>query len=411
MRKTLLSLALLFCVSSIFAQESKIDWNLGLGGGLHLSSMDVEDRNEINLPDKSMLSSGLFSVFGEAEFGSKKQFAVRSQLSLLRRGGNFDNIRLGVFDIRNSNVDEAVYQMNVKYLDLRLPFMYQFRSKDYHWRPYAFVQPILGFVVGGNISTYQHYTTDNSYQRYELPVSSGNVNSIYFAVGTGVGMKYQFKVNSHNMYVGAELAYELGLTNTFSSKETEAQALVNTDFFKKRSNKASKRTLSGMELQFTLGVPVSIFCKRQPSKPVVKEVPKPEPKKSCYTIDEIEYKISHNQSVKGLTICAIGDINFNTNESTLKKSSYAYLDRLANTLKQIGAEVEIKGHTDNVGTDEFNMELSRNRAITVMDYLISQGVSKRKLSYSYYGKSQPLTTNDTESGRAMNRRVEFSLSK
>jgi OOP family OmpA-OmpF porin len=71
--------------------------------------------------------------------------------------------------------------------------------------------------------------------------------------------------------------------------------------------------------------------------------------------------------------------------------------------------VEVKGHTDNVGSEEVNMELSKERAKAVVRYLIREGVDKDKISYSYYGMSKPLTTNDTEEGRTMNRRVEFEI--
>ena len=55
------------------------------------------------------------------------------------------------------------------------------------------------------------------------------------------------------------------------------------------------------------------------------------------------------------------------------------------------------------------MNLSRERAEAVVEYLVKKGVSRNKLTYSYYGKTKPLTSNDTEEGRAMNRRVEFTI--
>ena len=73
--------------------------------------------------------------------------------------------------------------------------------------------------------------------------------------------------------------------------------------------------------------------------------------------------------------------------------------------------VEVKGHTDNVGTEDFNVKLSRDRAEEVVKYLTRQGVSESNLSYSYYGMSRPLASNDTEDGRKMNRRVEFEILK
>lgn len=91
--------------------------------------------------------------------------------------------------------------------------------------------------------------------------------------------------------------------------------------------------------------------------------------------------------------------------------SYGYLDLLAKILKQTGLKVEIKGHTDNVGSALSNMQLSQNRAIAVRDYLIARGVERTNLTCSYYGMSRPIADNSTEEGRFMNRRVEFELLK
>ena len=74
-------------------------------------------------------------------------------------------------------------------------------------------------------------------------------------------------------------------------------------------------------------------------------------------------------------------------------------------------KVEVKGHTDNVGSEEFNMKLSKDRAEAVVKRLVKKGVQRSNLSYSYYGMSRPLTDNDTEEGRKLNRRVEFEILK
>ena len=89
--------------------------------------------------------------------------------------------------------------------------------------------------------------------------------------------------------------------------------------------------------------------------------------------------------------------------------SFEYLDKIAAILIKTQVRVEVKGHTDNVGSEEVNMKLSKERAKAVVNYLVRKGVGKDKISYSYYGMSEPLTTNDTEEGRTMNRRVEFEI--
>ena len=121
--------------------------------------------------------------------------------------------------------------------------------------------------------------------------------------------------------------------------------------------------------------------------------------------------IAEGKSVKGKTICAINEINFDFDKSTIKEESKPYLDQLAHVLAEIDMEVEVKGHTDDKGSDEFNMRLSKDRALAVVNYLIEKGVSKDRISYSYYGERLPLTTNSTPEGRQQNRRVEFELIK
>ena len=71
--------------------------------------------------------------------------------------------------------------------------------------------------------------------------------------------------------------------------------------------------------------------------------------------------------------------------------------------------VEIGGHTDDRGSDEYNQKLSENRAKAVYDYFVQHGVEASRLSYKGYGESRPIATNGTEEGRQANRRVELKL--
>ena len=74
-------------------------------------------------------------------------------------------------------------------------------------------------------------------------------------------------------------------------------------------------------------------------------------------------------------------------------------------------EIEIAGHTDSKGTDEYNVNLSQGRSQAVVDYLASQGIDRGRLTAHGYGEAKPIDTNDTEEGRANNRRVEFTVLK
>ena len=69
----------------------------------------------------------------------------------------------------------------------------------------------------------------------------------------------------------------------------------------------------------------------------------------------------------------------------------------------------LAGHTDSTGSDEYNLELSRSRAHSVADYLVIQNVNSERFSVDGYGESDPVATNDTDGGRAQNRRVEIAI--
>lgn len=104
------------------------------------------------------------------------------------------------------------------------------------------------------------------------------------------------------------------------------------------------------------------------------------------------------------------DIYFEFDKSTILQQSYFELKSLISLLETYPQmHIEIRGHTDGKGSDSYNLRLSENRAKAVADYLISKGVSEKRLQHKGYGKSLPIDSNDTEEGRANNRRVEFKI--
>lgn len=104
------------------------------------------------------------------------------------------------------------------------------------------------------------------------------------------------------------------------------------------------------------------------------------------------------------------DIFFEFDKSTILQQSFFELMRLITLLNTYpDMQIEVGGHTDSKGSDSYNQRLSESRAKAVADYLISKGISERRLQYRGYGKSKPIDTNETEEGRARNRRVEFII--
>ncbi|MCC5944822.1 MAG: OmpA family protein [Bernardetiaceae bacterium] len=108
----------------------------------------------------------------------------------------------------------------------------------------------------------------------------------------------------------------------------------------------------------------------------------------------------------------LNNIFFDFDSYTLQRISFPELRRLVDLLKSYPElSVRIEGHTDDKGNAAYNLKLSQNRAEAVRNHLILMGIAAERIEAQGFGKSQPISDNQTEAGRALNRRVEFSLSK
>lgn len=125
------------------------------------------------------------------------------------------------------------------------------------------------------------------------------------------------------------------------------------------------------------------------------------------------------QEVKGVEVERVGEgilltfdsgLLFNFDSYQLTPTTKENLNKLAEIIQKYdGTDILIEGHTDSVGSDSYNMTLSKNRAQSVADYLVQQGVARNRLQTKGYGESQPVASNDTDAGRAQNRRVEAAI--
>jgi outer membrane protein OmpA-like peptidoglycan-associated protein len=113
---------------------------------------------------------------------------------------------------------------------------------------------------------------------------------------------------------------------------------------------------------------------------------------------------------EGIRITFDSGILFDVNQSNLKPVSQQNIAKLAETLKKYeDTNVLIEGHTDATGSEEYNLNLSRLRAQSVANYLSTLNVSATRFTIMGYGEGQPIATNDTDEGRAANRRVEIAI--
>jgi OmpA-OmpF porin, OOP family len=133
--------------------------------------------------------------------------------------------------------------------------------------------------------------------------------------------------------------------------------------------------------------------------------------------EEYSIKVSDNGGADAMSASlvkschvALTGVLFDFNKSTLKPESDPVLQKALGVLqKNAGLKIEVQGHTDNVGTDAYNQTLSESRAKSVMTWFTQHGIAAARLSFKGYGKTMPIATNDTDDGRAKNRRVEIAV--
>jgi len=128
-----------------------------------------------------------------------------------------------------------------------------------------------------------------------------------------------------------------------------------------------------------------------------------------------EYKEYKNDLLKLAPIevgvdVPLNNIFFEYAKAILQPTSFPELDRIADTMKENpNLVIEIQGHTDNVGSNESNQKLSQDRAEAVRKYLLSKKIQTARITSVGYGETKPIATNDTEEGRAQNRRVQLAI--
>lgn len=111
-----------------------------------------------------------------------------------------------------------------------------------------------------------------------------------------------------------------------------------------------------------------------------------------------------------IAIQLTSDILFDTASAALRSTSRSTLDGLANNFRQYpDNRLIVEGHTDSVGSNEYNQKLAENRASSVADYLIDRGVAPGSITVYGFGEIRPKSTNDTAEGRQLNRRVEIRI--
>ncbi|MGR4068125.1 OmpA family protein [Billgrantia sp. C5P2] len=140
----------------------------------------------------------------------------------------------------------------------------------------------------------------------------------------------------------------------------------------------------------------ALLCADRTPEPKVEPEPMPEPAPEPAPVTEFE------------PVTLDSEVTFAFDSAEIRPGAHQTLDQVATTLRENqNLRVRIEGHTDSVGSDQYNQGLSQRRADSVRDFLVSRGIAEHRMTTRGFGESQPIATNDTDAGRAQNRRVEI----
>lgn len=232
-------------------------------------------------------------------------------------------------------------------------------------------------------------------------------------------LEYQF-----NLGLGAEWR----ISDTWSIKGEGVYHTSSTNRLDGYDNPGSDKGLFGgnADTYVTINLGVQYyFSKGEPSNicDIYDGLTVGAPFVDCPTIEEIEEvvkKYACEEVVKEVIVekpvevsqWVLVGVNFEFNSAELTEGSYPILYGAVQYLNQHkDLRIEIQGHTDNIGSDEYNQRLSERRAETVRNYLVAQGIDPNRLTTKGYGESVPIADNNTPEGRALNRRIEFKVIK
>lgn len=406
MKKVILTISIICCTlmgAWVSAQETDSDkghFVVGARAGIDIfnmrySSSDLDIyRHHYGVREQLGVFAGYDYIW--------KGLATRVDLLYSPRG-----VRLTWRDIN--------YKLRSYYFDIRIPITYTF-LRDKMIQPYVVLAPNVNFVLGGNISYYSAY--NYSYTKF----SKANFRPVDFSLYFGAGVKVPIEAGNQKLYVGGEFGYNLGFVNTFSGMELAniAQAL-NLPMYDVNGTRKN----GGFELALTVAWQIP----NKDHTPVVKEepvpVPAPEPEpvveepkpenvieykaKECYSVEEMKAFMTLNMPIDDKRICMF-DMKFEFASAVLKKESEKQLDKFVELYQNFpNMKLQINGHTDNVGSEEYNQKLSEDRARSVYEYFLKKGIPASSMTTRGFGLKYPIDTNETDEGRAKNRRVEVDI--
>ena len=405
---------------------------LGVRGGLNLSDM-IYSHRPVDRYKHIWQPQGMLGLFAHFQLG-ESNFSLRPEVTVIGRADSL------VWK-------DVEYRMKAHYADFRLPIVYNFRFHNSCWSPYLMVVPEFCMAYGGKIS----YLADDFPNGVTTKVTRADINDYDAGVMLGLGMDFLVRTGGMPILLSLEGGYNIGLLNTFAQREiknnpdvaADNRSVIANNFFGAELWQETRNN-RGIEVAMRLAIPIdgSWKEKAKPIDQVIDTTPKtpdtvfviledttphvpdtvfvqvgtPDTndgityvKKDCYSFSEMYAFITLGVDISDKRICLF-NINFDFDSYRLRTESLKPLNDVAMMMKAY-PEMRIKvfGHTDSLGSDNYNYNLSLQRANAVIKYLKSQGIEGDRMEPEGFGKKYPIDTNETEKGRFRNRRVEIEV--
>ena len=409
----------------------------GVRAGMNFADMHYTHQPIINAYDHYLQGNLMLGLFGHFQLGNSN-FSVRPELSYVGRG---DSLQW----------EDVHYCMSVNYVDARIPLTYNFRKQGSRVSPYIMLAPQFNFAINGKINYYADdisaYYVDPSAKVISTDIAKTTIRPFDFSLMVGLGLDWLINTGGMPLLFSVEGGYNFGLVDNFAKAErydndsrvASNHANIKNNFIDAEYNDGS-RFNRGLEVAVRLAIPLDNSWRKEkkvltkiieieridtitktdtfyirPDTVVVHQVDthrieeKGYKVKDCYSFGEMYSFLTLGIDISDKRLCLF-NVNFDFDSYKLRPESEKPLSDVALLLKSFPEmEIEIYGHTDSIGSEEYNQKLSENRAAEVRRWLIKQGIEPERMKSAGFGKKFPIESNSTEEGRFHNRLVEIEV--
>lgn len=397
-------------VTSLFSANTRIGKSFGIGGNLLIDKLGMLQQ---------VAASGSIS-YG---FTIAKQHNLRFGIT-----GGYYQFRLNptgaiAFDAQDVIVNSG--SQSSSSINSEVGFLYQFKGLELSFASKQVIQSFSNFgytgldgyglrrhmvgLVGYKFQLNEKlslkpsvlYKGINNTNQFDINADINYKNFIQGGIGyrTQVGLIGRVGVNIQNLFfIG--YAYEVPMQNIAKYSSGSHEIVIGLKLCKK------KKPMIDSLLTEEVDQPDTVYTVEYKTDTLIVE------RVDTIYINEANVNRISDEDANRVLDLASRKLEFEYDKAIILKKSYGELESLTNLmLIRQDLRIRLDGHTDNNGTDEYNMLLSKNRVQAVKDMLVSNGVDANRIDLYYYGESNPIDDNDTEEGQAKNRRVEMHFLK